>query len=74
MAELTPQEIVRAWRDEAFYNSLTPEQRAAVPPSPSMLSELSENELESVAGGVESCERDSCTGTCKRKSEIIKDA
>ena len=52
MSELTPDEIIRAWKDEAFRNSLTEEQRASIPPAPSDMSELDDEELEVVAGGL----------------------
>lgn len=48
---LTPEEIVRAWKDEAFRNSLTEEQLASLPDAPTQIGELSEDELETVAGG-----------------------
>jgi mersacidin/lichenicidin family type 2 lantibiotic len=48
---LTAEEIIRAWKDEEFRNSLTQEQRAALPPAPTAMGELSDEELEAVAGG-----------------------
>lgn len=54
MTELTPNEIIRAWKDEEYRNSLSEEQRASLPPAPSDISELSEDELEVVAGGMQS--------------------
>ncbi|MFL5355296.1 mersacidin/lichenicidin family type 2 lantibiotic [Archangium sp.] len=46
--------IVRAWKDPAFRASLSPEERAALPESPSgeSLSELDETELGRIIGGV----------------------
>lgn len=74
MTTLTPQEITRAWKDEAFRNSLTDEQRAALPAAPTIVLELNEDELELVAGGVEDdCTKNSCTRTCKRSSEFTKE-
>jgi mersacidin/lichenicidin family type 2 lantibiotic len=45
--------IVRAWKDPAFRASLSPEERAALPESPSgkALTELDESELLEVSGG-----------------------
>ncbi len=51
----TPQEIVQAWKDEEFRNSLSPDQLAALPPSPDNMAELSDEELEEVAGGAWTC-------------------
>lgn len=71
MNSLTPTEIARAWKDEAFRNSLTDEQRAALPASPTIINELSDDELEVVAGGLEdSCQQGSCTDTCNKKSKM----
>lgn len=46
--------IIRAWKDPTFRASLSPEQRAALPESPSgrSMTELDENELTEVSGGV----------------------
>lgn len=61
---LTPQEIIRAWKDEEFRNSLTSEQLAALPPAPSELAELSDAELEEVAGGLAPEDWCICTNSC----------
>ncbi len=58
---LSPDEIVRAWKDAGFRESLTEEQRAALPPAPSDIAELSDEELEEVAGG--RLQDDDCTCT-----------
>jgi len=44
-------DIVRAWKDEEYRNSLTPEQLAQLPPNPAGDVDLSEEELEEIAGG-----------------------
>jgi mersacidin/lichenicidin family type 2 lantibiotic len=46
--------IIRAWKDPEFRASLTSEQRAALPESPSgkSMTELGEDELGDVVGGV----------------------
>ena len=53
---LTSEEIVRAWKDEEFRNSLTEEQLASLPASPAQMGELSDEELEAVAGGCVCCQ------------------
>jgi mersacidin/lichenicidin family type 2 lantibiotic len=50
-------DIVRAWKDEEYRNSLTQEQLASLPTNPAGNAEatsdaLSEEELEEVAGGM----------------------
>ena len=44
-------DIIRAWKDEAFRNSLTAAQRAALPANPAGMVELSETDLDAVVGG-----------------------
>jgi mersacidin/lichenicidin family type 2 lantibiotic len=46
--------IVRAWKDPRFRASLSPEERASLPGSPSgeSLSELEETELHRIIGGL----------------------
>jgi mersacidin/lichenicidin family type 2 lantibiotic len=44
-------DIIRAWKDEEYRLSLTEEQRALLPDNPAGLPELSDSDLESVAGG-----------------------
>lgn len=46
-------DIVRAWKDPAYLASLSEEERALVPENPAGTVELSDDELERVAGGVE---------------------
>jgi mersacidin/lichenicidin family type 2 lantibiotic len=43
-------DIIRAWKDKEYRDSLTAEQRAALPENPAGLEELSEAELGEVAG------------------------
>lgn len=47
----TKVEIARAWKDSQYHESLSPEQQAEVPPNPSELDELEDDDLEDVAGG-----------------------
>jgi mersacidin/lichenicidin family type 2 lantibiotic len=48
---MTIDEIVRAWKDEEYRNSLTPEQRLALLPNPAGVVELEDEALEEAAGG-----------------------
>jgi mersacidin/lichenicidin family type 2 lantibiotic len=43
--------VVRAWKDEAYRNSLTDAERAALPENPAGLVELPPADLGQVAGG-----------------------
>ena len=44
-------DIIRAWKDEEYCRSLTEEQRSKLPENPAGMMELSDEEMESVAGG-----------------------
>ncbi|MCC5661573.1 mersacidin/lichenicidin family type 2 lantibiotic [Nostoc sp. XA010] len=44
-------DIVRAWKDEEYRNSLSEEQRAQLPENPAGTGELSDTDMENVAGG-----------------------
>jgi mersacidin/lichenicidin family type 2 lantibiotic len=70
--EPTPEEIVRAWKDEDFRNSLSEEQLANLPPSPDNLAELSDEDLEEVAGGAWTC-AGSCGQTCSNTNTDPKE-
>jgi len=56
---LTPEQIVRAWKDEEYRNSLSPEERAQLPAAPAETDSLSDSDLEEIAGGG-SCAALSC--------------
>ena len=45
-------DVIRAWKDESYRESLTPEQRAALPENPAGAIELTENELAAVDGAM----------------------
>jgi mersacidin/lichenicidin family type 2 lantibiotic len=45
------QDIIRAWKDEEYRNSLSESERAQFPENPAGLIELADAELEAVAGG-----------------------
>ena len=44
-------DTIRAWKDEAFRLQLTDAEQAALPENPAGLIELSDDEMELVAGG-----------------------
>ena len=44
-------DIVRAWRDEEYRNSLTAEERASLPENPAGLATVDDSSLRSVTGG-----------------------
>jgi mersacidin/lichenicidin family type 2 lantibiotic len=44
-------DVVRAWKDEEYRSSLSDAQRAALPESPADLGELSDEQLDGIAGG-----------------------
>jgi mersacidin/lichenicidin family type 2 lantibiotic len=44
-------DIVRAWKDEDYRLSLTEAQRASLPANPAGAIELTEGELDAIAGG-----------------------
>lgn len=44
-------DIVRAWKDEDYRNSLTEEQRSHLPNNPAGLIDLSDEEMRNVSGG-----------------------
>ena len=51
--EISKDTIMRAWKDEAFRDSLSAEERAAIPPRPMAQdgSTLTDEQLEAAAGG-----------------------
>lgn len=44
-------DIIRAWKDEKYRNSLNDEQRSQLPKNPAGAIELSDEDMESIAGG-----------------------
>jgi mersacidin/lichenicidin family type 2 lantibiotic len=49
---MSEQDIVRAWKDQNYRESLTEEQRSQLPENPAGLAELSDEVLETIAGGL----------------------
>lgn len=50
---MSKEKIIRAWKDQAFRESLSAEERAALPASPAGPVELSEEQLAGVLGGLD---------------------
>jgi mersacidin/lichenicidin family type 2 lantibiotic len=48
---MKPEEIIRAWKDETYRSSLSEAERAKLPENPAGLVDLSDAQLETVAGG-----------------------
>ena len=48
---LNVQDIIRAWKDKQFRDSLSEEQRAQLPANPAGLVEIDDEQLVQVAGG-----------------------
>jgi mersacidin/lichenicidin family type 2 lantibiotic len=48
---MSPVDIIRAWKSEEYRRSLSASERAALPAHPAGMIELTEAELETVAGG-----------------------
>jgi mersacidin/lichenicidin family type 2 lantibiotic len=44
-------DIIRAWKDEEYRNSLSEEQRSQLPKNPAGIVELSDADMEALAGG-----------------------
>jgi mersacidin/lichenicidin family type 2 lantibiotic len=49
------EKIIRAWKDDDFRATLTEEEQALIPENPAGLGELSDAELEQLAGGITGC-------------------
>jgi mersacidin/lichenicidin family type 2 lantibiotic len=49
---MTQKDIIRAWKDPAYRETLTSEQRAQLPAHPAGLVELSDSELGEASGGL----------------------
>jgi mersacidin/lichenicidin family type 2 lantibiotic len=44
-------DIIRAWKDEEYRNSLSEEQRAQLPENPAGMVELSDEAMQNIGGG-----------------------
>ena len=55
-------DVVRAWRDEEYRNSLSPEELAGLPENPAGVAKVEESSLRNVYGGIASKQIDpTCT-------------
>lgn len=52
---MSPVDIIRAWKDDAFRNSLSPTQQLQLPANPAGLVELSDEDMLTVSGGCTTC-------------------
>lgn len=48
---MSKQDIIRAWKDKEFRNSLSEVQRSKMPANPAGILEMSESALEMIVGG-----------------------
>ena len=53
-------DIVKAWKDDAYRSSLSEAERAMLPENPAGVVELSDEELEGIAGGANSYGATAC--------------
>ena len=58
---MSKNDIIRAWKNPNYRNSLSDAQRALLPENPAGLIELSDADLDTVAGG---SKLTVCTGAC----------
>ena len=62
-------DVIRAWKDEEYRLSLSEAERALLPESPAGLIDVSDGDLDQVAGGAGtcccSCTCCCCCGTCR---------
>lgn len=49
---MSHENIIRAWKDEEFRNSMSEHERALLPTNPAGLVELTDTDLGNVAGGI----------------------
>jgi mersacidin/lichenicidin family type 2 lantibiotic len=59
---MSPEQIIRAWKDEEYRQSLSEAELAQLPENPVGLVQLADEEAASIAGGTWSL-----TGTCDRR-------
>ncbi|MDJ0570861.1 MAG: mersacidin/lichenicidin family type 2 lantibiotic [Pleurocapsa sp. MO_192.B19] len=48
---MSQQDIIRAWKDEKFRNSLSEDQRSQLPENPAGILDMSDESLETIFGG-----------------------
>ena len=65
-------DIIRAWKDEEYRNSLSEEQRNQLPENPAGMSELSDEEMETFMGGAKKPTDIVINSCCKRTATVQK--
>ena len=63
-------DIIRAWKDEEYRNSLSEEQRSQLPENPAGMIELSDEDMGYVVGGVVAAGSKKCCN-CNTCTKII---
>ncbi len=58
---MSKKDIIRAWKDEEYRRSLSEAERAKLPEHPAGLIELTDVELNTVAGGIKRLSVKTCT-------------
>ncbi|AFZ34788.1 hypothetical protein Sta7437_1218 [Stanieria cyanosphaera PCC 7437] len=58
---MSNQDIVRAWKDEDYWHSLSEEMRSRLPENPAGIIELSDEQMELIVGGLKISSRGNCT-------------
>ncbi len=61
--QLTREQLLRAWKDPAYRATLSAEEMAQLREIPTSLAELSDEELEMIAGGSDKCDS-TCSTSC----------
>lgn len=49
---MSQQDIIRAWKDPEFRNSLSEDQRSQLPENPAGILEIPDESLETIVGGI----------------------
>lgn len=71
---MSHENIIRAWKDENFRNSLSDKERALLPEHPAGLVELADSQLENAAGGYAlTCMAACLRGTKNCPNELCSD-
>ena len=65
-------DIIRAWKDEEYRNSLSEEQRSQLPENPAGMIELSDEDLGSVVGGNVAAGSEMCCNCSDCSNSIIE--
>ena len=63
---MSEKDIIRAWKDEDYRNSLSESARAALPAHPAGLVEIRDEDVEAVAGGTATTNCTQWSGTYPR--------